>query len=223
MTSLTLVVVGFLINNLAVKDPITYRLLFRKAFIYPVTYLILSTVGAFIFVSTLKDQISEYFFVRIVTAGTYLVFLVLFLIGMLFRKVITFANKDVLIEILQGELLNEFKMQFYDIMLNCYSDVILKKLLKQNNVNDLKTLVKKRSEQRNRPEKNEEETIFVEGESKARKMVLDINIGKLERELNHQTDTDNYYSDGIAIGEHLTLWDNFITLSSMDKIKMDRL
>src|SRR6266581_1948546 len=34
--SITLVVVGFLLNNLAVKSPLVYRLLFQKSYLYPI-------------------------------------------------------------------------------------------------------------------------------------------------------------------------------------------
>lgn len=120
--SITLVVVGFLINNLAVKSSLTYKLLFKKSYLYPTIYLTLSTIGCFIVVSTLRDtQIPFFDFSRAVLAGTYLVFIILFLIGFLFRTIIQFTNDKVISGMLHKQFMNEAKDNMKGILLRKYS------------------------------------------------------------------------------------------------------
>jgi hypothetical protein len=120
--SITLVVVGFLINNLAVKSSLTYKLLFKKSYLYPTIYLTLSTIGCFIIVSTLRDtQIPFFDFSRAVLAGTYLVFIILFLIGFLFRTIIQFTNDKEISGMLHKQFMNEAKENMKGILLRKYS------------------------------------------------------------------------------------------------------
>ncbi|MBK8344748.1 MAG: hypothetical protein IPL12_16550 [Bacteroidetes bacterium] len=70
--SITLVVVGFILNNLAVKSALVYRLLFKKSLLYPIIYLTLSTIACFIAASTLRDSLPSFEFTRVVMAGTIL-------------------------------------------------------------------------------------------------------------------------------------------------------
>ncbi|OFY85870.1 MAG: hypothetical protein A3F72_16145 [Bacteroidetes bacterium RIFCSPLOWO2_12_FULL_35_15] len=120
--SITLVVVGFLITNLAVKSPVTFKLLFKKSYLYPTIYLTLSTIACFIIVSTLRDTQIPYFdFSRAVLAGTYLAFAILFLIGFLFRTIIQFTNGKEITGMLNVELMNEAKGNMKKILLIKYS------------------------------------------------------------------------------------------------------
>lgn len=107
--SISMVVVGFLINNLAVKSPITYKLLFKKSLLYLTIYLTLSTIFCFIIASTLRDTIPEFQYIRLVLGGTYLCLLILFIIGYLFRKIIHFTSEKEITKMLAKELLNEGK------------------------------------------------------------------------------------------------------------------
>ena len=45
IASLTLVVIGFLFANLAIKDPYAYTLLFKYTWLFPIFYFILSALG----------------------------------------------------------------------------------------------------------------------------------------------------------------------------------
>ena len=120
--SITLVVVGFLINNLAVKSSLTYKLLFKKSYLYPTIYLTLSTIGCFIIVSTLRDTKIPFFdFSRAVLAGTYLVFIILFLIGFLFRTIIQFTNDKEISGMLHKQFMNEARENMKGILLRKYS------------------------------------------------------------------------------------------------------
>lgn len=119
--SITLVVVGFILNNLAIKSPLVYRLLFKKSLLYPIIYLTLSTIACFIAASTLRDTISGYQFSRVVLAGTYLAFLILFLIGFLFRVVFLFSNEKNIAKMIDEELMREAVENTKQILLRKYS------------------------------------------------------------------------------------------------------
>lgn len=120
--SITLVVVGFLINNLAVKSSLTYNLLFKKSYLFPTIYLTLSTIGCFIIVSTLRDTHIHFFdFSSAVISGTYLVFIILFLIGFLFRTIIQFTNDKEISGMLHKQFMNEAKENMKGILLRKYS------------------------------------------------------------------------------------------------------
>jgi hypothetical protein len=129
--SISLVVVGFLINNLAVKSPITYKLLFNKSLLYLTIYLTLSTIFCFIIASTLRDTISEFEYTRLVLGGTYLCLLILFIIGYLFRKIIHFTNEKEISKMLTKELLNEGKRSLKNSLIKKYSTLIYKEFTKQ--------------------------------------------------------------------------------------------
>jgi hypothetical protein len=120
--SITLVVVGFLINNLAVKSSLTYRLLFKKSLLFPTIYLTLSTIACFIITSTLRDTTMQYFdFSGTVLAGTYLVFVILFLIGFLFRTIIQFTNEKRIATMLHDQLMKEAKINMKENLIRKYS------------------------------------------------------------------------------------------------------
>ena len=108
--SITLVVTGFLITNLALKSPLTYQFLFKKSLLYFTLYLTLSTIACFIVLSTFRDSISDNFnFPGTVLAGTYLVIVILFLIGYLFRILTLFTDEMKILKLLHHELITEAK------------------------------------------------------------------------------------------------------------------
>ena len=111
--SMTLVVVGFLINNLAVKESFAYKILFKNSNFYPIIYFTLSTICCFIILSTLRESLpnSDYF-IRSVLVGTYLSLLILIFIGILFIRIITFTNNKEIKKIYSNELMKESKYFF---------------------------------------------------------------------------------------------------------------
>ncbi len=108
--SITFVVIGFLINNIAVKEPLAYRLLFKHSRLYPIIYLTLSIIGCFVITSALRDCLHPGTFTRIVLAGCYLVLILLILIGWLFRSIIKAISPQEIIKLLEIELLEECKL-----------------------------------------------------------------------------------------------------------------
>lgn len=119
--SMSLVVVGFLITNLAMKSSTTITLLFKNSYIYFTLYVTLSTISCFIILSNLRDTLSDFVFSRAVLAGTYLSVLILFLIGILFRNIIHFTDEKKISEMLKKELLQEAKQKLIKNLFEKYS------------------------------------------------------------------------------------------------------
>jgi len=107
ITSVTLVVVGFLINNLAVKTSLVYKLLFKHTLLYPIIFFILSTIGCFIIVSTLRGTFNSLYFSNLILTGTFMGIVILFLIGFLFIRLLKFITAEFVNEMLEIELLYE--------------------------------------------------------------------------------------------------------------------
>ena len=107
--SITLVVVNFIITNLAHKSSVVLSLLFKKTLLYPIIYLTLSVIGIFIAISTLRETLEPFVFIRVVLAGTYFAILILILIAILFRKVLLFSNEIEIEKMLEEELMIEAK------------------------------------------------------------------------------------------------------------------
>jgi hypothetical protein len=129
--SITLVVVGFILNNLAVKSPLVYGLLFKKSLLYPIIYLTLSVIGVFIAISTLRDTLSPFVFTRLVLAGTYFSILILILIASLFRKILFFSNEKEIEKMLNEELINEAKENTKRYITEKYSEKIFTSIMQE--------------------------------------------------------------------------------------------
>jgi hypothetical protein len=115
--SMTLAVVGFLLSNIATKDNYAYKLLFKHSKLYSIIYFTLGTIASLIIISLLKDTItSEYYYSRLAISGTYLVIIVLFLIGFLFRSIIHFTNSKKIQKLLHEELMEESKEYLREII-----------------------------------------------------------------------------------------------------------
>ncbi|MFN8300193.1 MAG: hypothetical protein U0T75_13905 [Chitinophagales bacterium] len=119
--SVTLVVVGFLINNLAIKDTYAYHLLFKHSLLYPIMYLVLMTIGSLMIFSLLRDHLPFCQLIDIVVAATYIVLLILFCIGLLFTRILKFANREELREILRQEFIFEAKEDLKYSLIKKYS------------------------------------------------------------------------------------------------------
>jgi hypothetical protein len=132
--SITLVVVGFLINNLAVKEGFVYQILFRHSYLYPIIYFTLSTIGCFFIISMLREEIGSFYFIRLVNIGTYFAIIILFLIGFLFKTIIQFTNDKTIWKLLHHELMEESTAKLKRILLNKYSKIEFNKQIQQTGV-----------------------------------------------------------------------------------------
>lgn len=132
ITSISLVVVGFLLTNLALKSPITIKILFKESYLYFTIYLVFSTIICLILLSSFRDTLNAYTFTRAVLAGTYLCILILILIGYLFSNIIRFTDEKHISGLLKKELLNEAKEELKLLLLKKYSAEIYKDFASKN-------------------------------------------------------------------------------------------
>lgn len=131
ITAITLVVVGFLINNLAVKESFAYRLLFKHSYLYPTIYLTLSTIGCFFIVSTLRDELLPRSFINTVLAGSYLALIILLLIGFLFKTIINFTNDKTIRRLLHDELISEATKNLKKLLIKKYSSALYRQFVQE--------------------------------------------------------------------------------------------
>jgi len=109
MISVTFAIIGFLIANLAIKESFTYNLLFKKSTFFPVAFIALSLIASFIVLSTFSDWWSIDYQSDTLLVGTYLILIVIFLIGYLFTKLVRFTNQKYILDLVEKELISESK------------------------------------------------------------------------------------------------------------------
>jgi hypothetical protein len=109
MISVTFAIIGFLISNLVFKDSFTYNLLFKKSYFFPVAFFALTLIVAFIILSTLKDTLPLEYQGKTLLVGTYLIVIVVFLIGLLFTQLVKFTNQKYILELVKKEIISESK------------------------------------------------------------------------------------------------------------------
>ncbi|UOE48700.1 hypothetical protein MTO98_30330 [Mucilaginibacter sp. SMC90] len=132
--SMTLAVIGLLLSNLAVKDNLTYKLLFVHSRLYLILYYTLSVIACLITISTLRNTLDIDVFRQMVLAGTYLAVFILLGIGYLFRTIINFASANSIEQILSQKLLDEAKENLKTILLSKYSAEMFLELMTRKNI-----------------------------------------------------------------------------------------
>lgn len=125
ITSITLVVVGFLITNLAAKNKESIDLLFRKTKLYPIIYLILSAISVLLIVSFLRDSLDSLQFKNSIFMGICLMLTILVLIGYLFSNLIRVTNPQYLYSLFSEDLYTNAKHLIYNEKVEHYSKKIL--------------------------------------------------------------------------------------------------
>lgn len=133
--SISLVVVGFLISNLAVRKPKAFSLLFGRSLFYLTIYLTLSTISCFILLSTFRNSFSEFYFIRMVLAGTYLAIIIIVLIGRLFQKIILFSNENEVNKLIENELIKDAKKDLKFNLVKLSSFDVFSKRMKSLGIN----------------------------------------------------------------------------------------
>lgn len=106
--SITLVVIGWLITNLTVKESLSYRLLFKSTYLYPIFYFIITLISCLILSSLLRN-VNSIGLGDIVIAGTYLIIIALAAITFLFVRLIEVVGKSFFFDNLEKEVLFEVR------------------------------------------------------------------------------------------------------------------
>lgn len=104
--SITLVVIGWLLTNLSVRESLSFQLLFKKTYLYPIFYFISTLTGCLLICSLLRHE-SFINLQNIVIAGTLLIVLALILITFLFVRFINVVDAGFFYDALGTEVINE--------------------------------------------------------------------------------------------------------------------
>src|SRR5690554_106748 len=218
IVSITLVVVGFILNNLAVKSPLVYGLLFKKSLLYPIIYLTLSVIGIFITISTLRDTLPAFIFTRFVLAGTYFAILILFLIGMLFRKVLLFSNEKEIEKMLDEELMIEAKQNLKQILIHRHSEDIFVSTMKENGAKEydwshswgsINTIVEMEETTINKKERKEN-------------LLYDVNLNSLTNFIKNKKTNEDVLYQKLSLDKIVTDTDNFIWVQNIANKKKEK-
>lgn len=108
--SITLVVIGWLLTNLSIKESLSFKLLFKRTYLYPIFYFVGTLIACLIAFSLLRHE----HFVNlgnIVIAGTCLIILALILITFLFVGFIKVVDAAFLYNALGTEVIKEVNIQ----------------------------------------------------------------------------------------------------------------
>jgi len=131
---MTLAVAGFLIGNLAIKDPFAYKLLFEKSRLFPILYLALATLASLILISLLRDNFSEPSdYNKLVISGSYMAIIVISLVAILFRTIITFTNNKSIHELFESDLLLKAKKEIRSLLIIELSKIEVAELMDKYN------------------------------------------------------------------------------------------
>lgn len=104
--SITLVVIGWLLTNLSIKESLSFQLLFKRTYLYPIFYFVGTLIACLIVFSLLRHEA----FVNlgnIVIAGTCLIILALILITSLFVGFIKVVDTTFVYDALSAEVMKE--------------------------------------------------------------------------------------------------------------------
>lgn len=114
ITSISLVVVGFLINNIKEKSKETYELLFRETYLYPIIYLILSSIAILLISTFLRESICIGRFSNMIVLSLVLILAILVCIGKLFSKLLQFVTAQGLNSLTRKTLTKQAKIILYE-------------------------------------------------------------------------------------------------------------
>jgi hypothetical protein len=172
ITSISLVVVGFLINNIKEKNKDTYKLLFSKTNLYAIVYYILSVISVLLFVSLFRDTMTPIQFKNFILVGMVLILVVIVCIGYLFSKIIHFTDPHYLNELFSDNLLISAKRILYSEKISKVSERILSERMSKHS-----TII------RSTFHMGLPNAVFLEVSNP--KTIKDVKIGKLERGLKN--------------------------------------
>ncbi|MCH4896869.1 hypothetical protein E0494_09170 [Marinilabiliaceae bacterium JC040] len=202
--SIALVVVGFLLNSLAIKHSVSYKLLFKNAKIYFVVYYCLSLIAALIVLSSLRDSIDNVIFTKVFLAISYLALYGLFLIGKLFRNIIGMTSEDSIYESIGKEYIDNYVCELKENLLREKSKEIFKEEMEECGLKeydyDFSYLNNPFSFERY-PE--------IKTKSNKKRIIYDINLKNL-KSLKKNDDKIKNYNQNIAINKEFSIENTII-------------
>ncbi len=114
--SITLVVIGWLLTHISIKESISFQMLFKHTYLYPIFYFIISLIGCMMIFSLLRHE-ELINMGNIVIAGTLLILFALVLIVFLFVRLIKVVDVNFYYVSLEKQVMVAvFKMARSEIM-----------------------------------------------------------------------------------------------------------
>ncbi len=218
--SMTLAVVGFLLSNIATKENYAYKLLFKHSKLYSIIYFTLGTIASLIIISLLKDTItSEYHYSRLAISGTYLVVMVLFLIGFLFRAIIHFTNSNKIQTLLHDELIEESKKYLRETLFRKISQSEFNSRMKDagaKEYNFFNTL-----DFSSNSSVTELDGAEIENQLPSPKIIVDINLKKLYRFIHKKKKSGGLYFNEIRLNEPSIQFDGYLHFGTIVNTKKE--
>jgi hypothetical protein len=135
-----LIVIGFLVNNLAEKTNISFQILFRITYLFPIVFFSLSTLGYFLVISYLRSTINPYYFVQIIIFMLVMFILIIILIGFLFKNLISIVDPIFLINRYKKTINILSTRIILDEIVSIISLRLYQKRLQEINLNEIDTL-----------------------------------------------------------------------------------
>lgn len=102
--SIAFVIIGFTLNKINNHHPVVSNIVLKNAYIFISLYYSLSLIGSLIIISSIRYIFEETTFINMYYLGTFLILLMLFLIGFMFVKVISLINFNTLLSNLEVEI-----------------------------------------------------------------------------------------------------------------------
>lgn len=207
LLSITLVVVGFLINNLAVKNSISYRILFRASYLYSIFYYSISLLSFLFILSSLRDTFNEMYFVRLVVIGTYLTLIDLFFLGMLFKNIVRFTQDSYMNRLMHKALIREQKNKLKESCIQKCSIKHFSEVMEKSNVtiNFYSYINKSKKSYEFSTSREYKDTTYCN-----KKYVRDINMHKLNNYIKKKKDANCqiFYRWNMGIGFNISSSNN---------------
>lgn len=132
ISGMCLAVITFLMSNIAVKEPYAYKLLFTSTKMYAAIFFVLTSLGCFIMVSTLRNTIPKACYPYFVLSSSFVFVTVLFVIGYLFSRAIYYTNPKKIDEFMNRELQLGASVIIFHGLMRKYSLERYQQLMKQH-------------------------------------------------------------------------------------------
>jgi hypothetical protein len=208
--SITLVVIGWLLTNLSVKESLSFQLLFKRTYLYPIFYFVGTLIACLIIFSLLRHE-SYIDLGNIVIAGTCLIILALILITFLFVGFIKVVDAAFLYDALGAEVIKEVNVLAKTEILTRRSRTLYKEECESLNLNDgirFNTNLSAHTGVNITPleddiESSQEDEADIFG-SKKKYEVYDMNLERLSSQVEQLNMTDTCYFSSLQIGSVIT-------------------
>ncbi len=207
--SITLVVIGWLLTNLSVKESLSFQLLFKRTYLYPIFYFVGTLISCLIIFSLLRHEV----FINlgnIVIAGTLLIIIALTLITMLFVKFIKVVDSAFIYNALAEEVIKEASILARMEIMTRRSRTVYNETCEQLGLEDGIGFNKDLSghtginitkkEKNNKVNELDWETAF---DSVTKFEVYDVDLEKLEKEIKQLGKLTNCYFRPLQVGSNI--------------------